>query len=132
EAVIAEKFQAMVALGIANTRMKDFYDIWVLARNFSFQSRVLGEAIKTTFARRQTPLPTEPPLALRSDFYEDQTKQTQWQAFIKRTRLQTEEKVFADIITLLQNFLMPPTLATSEKQSFNNMYWPPSGPWRET
>jgi hypothetical protein len=128
EAVIAEKFQAMVALGIANTRIKDFFDIWLLARKFSFQGRVLAQAIKTTFARRQTPLPTDPPLALKGNFYEDQGKQTQWQAFIKRTRLQTEEKSLADVIILLRDFLMPPTSAMAKEESFE-MNWPPSGPW---
>ena len=81
ETVIAEKFQAMVALGRANSRMKDFYDIWVLTRTFSFVPDRLSRAIAATFARRQTAIPTETPDALTSAFAEDPLKQRQWAAF---------------------------------------------------
>ncbi len=62
ETVVAEKFQAMVMLGIANSRMKDFYDIWSLARTFEFSGPSLSSAIRATFERRQTDLPSKPPL----------------------------------------------------------------------
>src|SRR3546814_7545181 len=68
ETVIAEKFQAMVALGRANSRMKDFYDIWILKRSFSFDDDRLARAIAATFARRGTAIPTEPPDALTPAF----------------------------------------------------------------
>ena len=68
ETVIAEKFQAMVALGRANSRMKDFYDIWILSRTFQFAEDRLARAIAATFARRQTTVPTDPPDALTSAF----------------------------------------------------------------
>src|SRR3546814_4809860 len=67
ETVIAEKLQAMVALGRANSRMKDFYDLWILKRSFSFDDDRLARAIAATFARRGTALPTEPPDAHRSE-----------------------------------------------------------------
>ena len=82
ETVIAEKFQAMVALGRANSRMKDFYDIWVLIRIFDFAHDRLARAIAATFARRQTAVPTEIPDALTRAFAEDPLKQRQWTAFI--------------------------------------------------
>ncbi len=77
ETVIAEKFQAMVMLGRANSRMKDFYDIWILNRSFDFDDDRLARAIKATFERRETPIPTEIPDALTDAFAKDQEKQRQ-------------------------------------------------------
>ena len=74
ESVVAEKFQAMVMLGIANSRMKDFYDLWVLARQFEFQGPMLCQAIRATFERRRTSVPAEVPLALSAEFSNDQGK----------------------------------------------------------
>jgi predicted nucleotidyltransferase component of viral defense system len=76
ETVIAEKFQAMVMLGRANSRMKDLYDIWVLSRNFEFKDDALARAIAATFARRKTEIPVELPDALTTAFAEDPGKQT--------------------------------------------------------
>lgn len=81
ETVIAEKFQAMVALGRANSRMKDFYDVWILAKTFDFAPNRLARAIAATFARRQTAIPVVRPDGLTSDFAEDPLKQRQWAAF---------------------------------------------------
>lgn len=81
ETVIAEKFQAMVALGRANSRMKDFYDIWILTKTFDFAPDRLARAIAATFARRQTTVPTDRPDALTPAFAEDPLKQRQWAAF---------------------------------------------------
>jgi predicted nucleotidyltransferase component of viral defense system len=77
ETVIAEKFQAMVNLGMANSRMKDFFDVWSLARTFAFDGQPLSAAIAATFQRRKTDLPAEMPLALSEEFADDRTKQTQ-------------------------------------------------------
>jgi len=82
ETVIAEKFQAMVALGRANSRMKDFYDIWILSKVFAFDSDRLGRAVAATFARRRTAIPTQLPDALTPAFAEDPLKQRQWAAFV--------------------------------------------------
>ncbi len=83
ETVIAEKFQAMVALGRANCRMKDFYDIWILSRSFSFDDDRLARAISATFARRGTAIPTGLPAALTAAFAGDAQKQRQWRAFVE-------------------------------------------------
>ena len=61
ETVVAEKFEAIVKLGRANSRMKDFYDIWMLSRTHEFKGDALARAIAATFARRKTDIPTEPP-----------------------------------------------------------------------
>jgi len=79
--VIAEKFEAITSLGIANSRMKDFFDLWVLTRHSNLDVTILGQAIKATFARRGTALPTSTPVGLSDEFAADQTKQTQWRAF---------------------------------------------------
>ncbi len=71
ETVISEKFQAMVALGIANSRMKDFFDLWILARDFAFDGPRICRAIHATFRRRKTDLPSAPPIALTSEFGTD-------------------------------------------------------------
>ena len=68
ESVVAEKFEAMVKLGVANSRMKDFYDPWVLAQRFEFESGTLAAAIQSTFKTRRTTLPRSSPLALRAEF----------------------------------------------------------------
>jgi predicted nucleotidyltransferase component of viral defense system len=127
--VVAEKFQAMVWLGIANSRMKDFYDIWVIMQKFPFEGHILGEAIEATFARRNTPLPSEAPLALTQVFANDAAKQTQWKAFLRKNALQVDDLTFPDIIKALHDFLMPPTLACAKVLAFN-ANWPAGGSWQ--
>jgi len=112
ETVIAEKFQAMVALGRANSRMKDFYDIWVLSRSFSFQEDRLARAISATFSRRGTAIPTELPDALTRDFAEDEQKRRQWRAFVDHVA--TDPGPLSHVIEDVAAFLMPAAgLATS-------------------
>ncbi len=120
--VVAEKFQAMVMLGIANTRMKDFYDVWTLARTFNFDGEVLRRSLKATFDRRGTELPLTAPLALTPEFYQEQTKQSQWNAFLKRSQLTEQAAALDEVAALLQDFLMPPALALSKDESFE-MRW---------
>ncbi len=87
ETVVAEKLHAMVVLDISNTRMKDFYDLWFLARSWPFQLIALADAIRATFERRGTPLPIGTPFALTPEFHSDEQKSLQWKAFVKRLRL---------------------------------------------
>lgn len=129
EAVVAEKFQIMVSLGIANSRMKDFADVWTLAREYPFDGRALAAAIGATFERRRTPLPRRTPLALTSEFSADRGKQAQWDAFVRRGRLQVDGQTLGDVVTLLRAFLMPPTIALGAGKPFSKR-WPAGGPWR--
>lgn len=122
ETVVAEKFQAMVALGIANSRMKDFYDVWMLARQFEFDGLHLCAAIRATFDRRQTPLPTTPPLALTAEFGTDRNKAIQWAAFLRKSKLVDEPPSLEGVVVLLQGFLMPPTLALASQSSWNRTW----------
>jgi len=90
ETFVAEKFQAMVMLGIANSRMRDFYDIWFLACKFEFSSLLLSHAIKGTFTRRRTALPTQAPRALTPEFSASPDKQAQWRAFVRKAGLTSD------------------------------------------
>lgn len=105
ETVIAEKFQAMVMLGRANSRMKDFYDIWVLSRSYEFSGDALARAIAATFARRKTDIPQELPDALTQAFAEDPAKVQQWKSFLENVSMQPG--ALADVVKDLAAFLMP-------------------------
>lgn len=129
ETVVAEKFQAMVTLGMANSRMKDFFDLWTLAREYAFDGRTLCAALRATFARRHTALPAAPPLALTSVFARDKPKQTQWRAFLRKGKLASDPIELPAVISLLEPFLMPPIQALSTARPFPS-HWPPGGPWR--
>ena len=129
ETVVAEKLQAMVALGIVNSRMKDFYDIWVLARDNAFDGSLLSEAVRCTFERRRSPLPTSPPVALTSEFSDDPAKAVQWRAFLRRGRLVAGEPGLDEVIDFLAGFLLP-MLGLGEAEAAVKGEWPPGGPWR--
>ncbi|GJE19457.1 nucleotidyl transferase AbiEii/AbiGii toxin family protein [Methylobacterium marchantiae] len=105
ETVIAEKFQAMMALGRANSRMKDFYDIWILSKSFDFADDRLARAIAATFARRATPIPVDLPDALTPAFASDEQKQRQWIAFVRDVAVNPGK--FEEVIVSLAEFLMP-------------------------
>jgi len=105
ETVIAEKFQTMVVLGRANSRMKDFYDIWLLSRTFEFKDDKLARAISATFARRKTDIPGELPDALTTGFADDRQKVQQWNSFIADVAYQPG--TLADVVKELASFLMP-------------------------
>ncbi|MHB8447761.1 MAG: nucleotidyl transferase AbiEii/AbiGii toxin family protein [Rudaea sp.] len=85
--VIAEKLQALCVLGLANSRMKDYFDLWLLTSGSDVEASVLAKAIAATFARRQTDLPADWPTGLTPEFATDKVKQTQWRAFIRKNSL---------------------------------------------
>lgn len=85
--VIAEKFHAITSLGIANSRMKDFFDLWILTRHSELDAAILRGALTATFARRGTALPRTTPVGLSDEFAGDKAKQVQWRAFIARNQL---------------------------------------------
>lgn len=111
--VIAEKFQAMVVLGLANSRMKDFYDIWRISRMMNLDGKLLSDAIWATFARRETKLDGNPLYLFSEEFYTDEEKQKQWTAFCKRNRLEMTMD-FPEVIKLLEDFLEPIAKAASD------------------
>ncbi|MFO0415707.1 MAG: nucleotidyl transferase AbiEii/AbiGii toxin family protein [Pseudomonadota bacterium] len=107
ETVIAEKFHAMVHRGIAKSRMKDFYDIWVLATTYTFEANVLRDAMFSTFNKRGSLLPVVTPLALTAEFAEDSTKLVQWTAFIKKGKLLGDKSLaMSQIVPILERLIM--------------------------
>ena len=129
ETVVAEKLEAMVKLGIANSRMKDFYDMEVLCRTFSFDGKTLRDAIRNTFKRRGTELPLDgTPLAFTLDFYEDVNKIRQWIAFSEKNRSYVEPIEFKTLVARIAKFLVPVTSAARRNVTFTKA-WKPGGPW---
>lgn len=128
ETVVAEKYHALVLLGMANTRLKDFYDLWVLAQKYSFDGAIVSSSISSTFERRGTDLPLTEPLALTTAFAQDEGKRTQWQGFLRRSRLDADSLDLSRVIEYLHAFLWPPTIALGKKEAFT-LNWAPSGPW---
>lgn len=128
ETVVAEKLEALVSLGVANSRMKDFFDLWAISRIFAFDGPVLTKAIQATFERRETTLPTETPFGLSQAFATDLVKQTQWQAFLRRTEIAMAPEPLSEIIPAINSFLMPVLLAAGSAQAAPRI-WPAGGPW---
>ncbi|MGV3526243.1 MAG: nucleotidyl transferase AbiEii/AbiGii toxin family protein [Candidatus Sericytochromatia bacterium] len=87
ESAISEKFHALATLGMTNSRMKDFYDLWILSELFQYDASRIQKALRLTFEGRGTILPTERPLALTETFFADSQKQLQWKAFLKKSGL---------------------------------------------
>jgi hypothetical protein len=128
ESVVSEKYQALVDLGIANTRLKDFFDLYVLSDRFAFDGSALAEAIRATFGRRETALPHGVPTGLSDEFARDRGKQAQWSAFVRKGRLEGAPETLEAVILGLREFLLPPTGALRAGEPFART-WVPGGPW---
>lgn len=126
--VVAEKLEAMIALGVANSRMKDYFDLWVLARHTDFDGDVLRQSMAATLSRRSTSIPTDIPYGLSAAFASDPHKQMQWQGFLKKNRLEALplDQVLAD----LRSFLMPPLRALAAGAPFNRT-WTRASTWHD-
>lgn len=131
EAAIAEKFHAMVALDIRNSRMKDFYDIWFMACTWTFEMAGLRGAIIASFQRRGTALPENVPLALTDEFLDDPQKKQQWNAFISRLGSRDRAPSFKEVGEFLRQFLVP-FLSSSPSPDFSARSWTPSLGWSTT
>lgn len=129
ESTIAEKFEAMVKLGILNSRMKDFFDLWLMSRQFDFDGITLAEAILKTFTTRGTKIPAEP-LALTDAFAKDTTKAAQWRGFLRKNRLSEAPKDLAEVIISIGAFLKPISERLAAGHVFKSI-WKAQGPWSE-
>lgn len=131
ESSLAEKFEALVVLGLTNSRMKDLFDIWALSQRFSFKGSILAKAIEATFKRRGTPLPKSPPVAFTSTYTLEPQKQAQWRAYLNKTKFGIQPpQSLETMMTAITEFLLPPALAATAGESFEKQ-WPPGGPWGE-
>jgi hypothetical protein len=128
--MVAEKFEAMVRLGVVNSRMKDFYDLWLLSRLFEFDGRTLCEACRNTFRRRSTPMPNGLPIAFTDEFRKDNQKQTQWRAFVRKAEPENVSGNIDAVIGDVAAFLVPILEAARGNEPFD-LLWPQGGPWKQ-
>jgi predicted nucleotidyltransferase component of viral defense system len=127
ETVVAEKLEAVTALEMLNSRMKDFFDLWALSRMYGFDGLILLKAIKATFDHRGTVIEARP-LGLEDEFANDRTKSTQWTAFLRRSRLDSAPARLHETILAVREFAGPPLFAAATGSAFNNT-WQAGGPW---
>ncbi|MBI5853468.1 MAG: nucleotidyl transferase AbiEii/AbiGii toxin family protein [Planctomycetes bacterium] len=128
ESAVAEKPHAMVKRGMLNSRLRDYFDVWLLAQQFEFLGEVLSAAIHATFDRRGVEVPAEP-VALTLEFGEDAVKRTQWQAFRRKSQLDVAPSDLVVVVENLARFLRPVLGAMAVGQPFDDM-WDRGGPWR--
>lgn len=131
ETALAEKFEAMVSLGERNSRMKDYFDVWLLSRKFDFQGERLTKAIAATFARRNTEIPATVPVGLSKGFATEPIKQTQWKAFWRKVVRTEPTPDFEEVVKLAGRFLLPAAEAARVGSSSPG-HWTKGGPWRES
>jgi hypothetical protein len=125
--VVAEKLEALTSLGMLNSRMKDFFDLWVLAKHSDFDGTVLTRAVAATFERRQTAIPQGLPIGLSDEFINDAQKEKQWRAFLRKNAL--DPMPLALVIADLREFLMPVLSSISAGVSYDRA-WRAGDGWR--
>lgn len=125
--VVAEKLETIVSFGMANSRLKDYFDLHTLATSLDFDGPTLVRAVRATFERRGTPLPEGLPLGLTPAFSEDGSKQAQWSAFLNRNGLALLS--LQNVVTALVVFLGP-VLEATRAESPMLYHWSPGGPWQ--
>ena len=130
ETMIAEKFHAIVGLGMRNSRMKDYFDIYYLSREFNFIGKELCQAFKATFERQTTALPQQAPIGLSREFSLDSIKEIQWKSFLVQKNVSGFEKKFEQVVAAVREFLMPPSSASAKRLDFDES-WSAGGPWRK-
>lgn len=128
ESAVAEKLHAMFQHGRLNSRLKDYFDIWLLSRNFPFDGEKLSRAIRETFARRETEVTAET-VGLTQEFATQPGKQVQWAAFLRKLAIADAPSKLADVVTQLHSFLSPALRALAENHAFEEQ-WLPESRWR--
>ncbi len=135
ETAIAEKLHALVVLERSNSRMKDFFDLYLLAQEFPFEGERLAAAVRDAFARRGTAipvLPDETPDGLSQDFATDPGKGAQWKAFLKQNVSPPRDTLaLPNVVAALADFLSPMLEAANQPSLNTPLRWPPGGPWQQ-
>lgn len=126
ETTIAEKVHTMVVLGTTNSRMRDFFDLYVLAMRRDFQGERLARALRATFERRRTALPSAIPLLLMPESAEVAEKAVQWGAFLRKSALSSAPGEFEAVVVALAGFLAPVIEAAREGRALK-AGWAPVG-----
>lgn len=107
ESVVAEKLEALVSLGIANSRMKDLHDIQSLSREFSYEGALLSDAFSNTFKRRSTKVPDRKPLVFTAEFFRNEGKKKQWAAFCEKNKSYVEQSTLQQVCEEIESFVAP-------------------------
>jgi predicted nucleotidyltransferase component of viral defense system len=126
ESAVAEKLQAMVALGSANSRMKDFYDVWICSKHLDFDASTLLRAISATFKNRETPIPAQEFEALTTTFVE--AHRVQWNAFVRKMGEDDLIDAFGEIVEDLKNFAIPPLRSLAHGENLAQ-HWKAGSGW---
>lgn len=129
ETTIAEKLHAMLERGQANSRLKDYYDIWLLANQFNFDGQILAKAIVSTCAKRDTPIVADP-VGLSKAFYEDKIRISQWKTLIRKFGLDIAPTELKETVGVVKEFLSP-ILAKLENKEAIDLTWKAPGPWEK-
>jgi predicted nucleotidyltransferase component of viral defense system len=127
ETTIAEKFEAMVKLGQIDSRIRDFFDIWLLSRQFDFDGQVLRRAIRETFANRGTSIKPDP-VALTAEFAADANKAHQWIGFLRKSRIDFAPPTLQEVVDTIADFIGPIAGALASGDQFTSQ-WAAPGPW---
>lgn len=129
ESIISEKFEAMVKLSMANSRMKDFYDVYTLSINYNFHGNRLKKAIESTFKMRKTIVPVNP-LIFQTEFHNDKGRQMQWTAFLHKSRIADTDENFNQVMERITEFLKPIVISIKNKTQIEKSWCPSLGCWR--
>ncbi|MDZ4169260.1 MAG: nucleotidyl transferase AbiEii/AbiGii toxin family protein [Coriobacteriia bacterium] len=127
---IAEKFETMISKGLLNSRMKDYYDIWMLSHSVIFDGGEMVDSIAATFGRRGTDVPTVRPAVLSDDYAKRPERMTQWAAFVSRLRVSGIEAPdsLVEVVDDINGFIMLPAAAAAAGQPFSQK-WVPGKSW---
>jgi predicted nucleotidyltransferase component of viral defense system len=127
ESLVAQKFHTMVRMGLLNSRMRDFFDVWVLSRRFDFEGELLASAVRETFERRGREIDPQP-LALTDEFALDEGKASQWRGYLRKSRLEGVPADLVDVVGAIADLLGPLAEALHEGREFKGR-WRAPGPW---
>lgn len=129
ESVISEKFEAMVKLGLLNSRMKDFFDIRLMIRQFNFNGSKLAEALKRTFTHRKTEFPKDKYIFAEEIYDNRSDRQTLWKTFLNKGDINNAPQELSAVATEIERFLFKPLDAIKKDQKFTGK-WKAPGPWK--
>ena len=127
---VAEKFETMISRGLLNSRVKDYYDIWMLSRSVAFDGTELRDSIAATFGQRGTQVPASRPPVLSNEYSQRPETMAQWTAFVKRLGVSGLEAPdsLVDVVDIIGVFIMPPAAAAAVGEPFS-LKWVPSAGW---
>jgi hypothetical protein len=127
---IAEKLDAMILLGFANSRMKDYFDIAYLSGLMEFSGSDICDAISGCCERRSTTLGMEVPDGLTDEFAQDEHARVRWEGFVKKSGLEGQAGTWPETVTACRHFLLKPLMAAANGDTLDD-HWQPGGPWRK-